>query len=122
MKLQARPNPNWGSPDLKILFKGLFVLFRGGGAGNGSEGREAPHRLSVDARPIQVQAEEREGPTQWRPPSPSAAPSGPAATTAPVPSGPVSALPVGAGPDLNSVPWDLAGPVRQYFTPDTAKP
>src|SRR5207245_1547256 len=51
------------------------------GAGNGEGGDPlsgAPHRLSVDARVVQVEAEEREGPTQWPPPSPTATRSRPA--------------------------------------------
>ena len=93
------------------------------GAGNGEGGDPlsgAPHRLSVDARVVQVEAEEREGPTQWRPPSPNAPPAAAPPAVAAAPGAPASAAPVGAGPDLNSVPWDLAGSVRQYFTPDTS--
>ena len=35
-----------------------------------------------------------------------------------LPSGPASASPIGAGPDVNNVPWELTARVREYFTPE----
>ncbi|MGH2354438.1 MAG: glycosyltransferase, partial [Chloroflexota bacterium] len=49
---------------------------------------------------------------------PNAAPAAPPPASAPLPAGPASAARVGAGPDINSVPWDLVAPVREYFTPE----
>ncbi|MBI3973607.1 MAG: hypothetical protein HY332_20220 [Chloroflexi bacterium] len=93
----------------------------GAGSGSGGDTQGRAQRLAVEARPVHVEAEVRDGPTQWRPPSPNAAPAAPP-PAAPVPSGPASAAPVGAGPDVNTVPWDLAGSVRQYFTPEQNRP
>jgi hypothetical protein len=93
----------------------------GAGTGAGADIKGPPTRLNVEARTITVQAEEREGPTQWRPPSPNAPPSAPPPAAA-LPGGPASAAPVGSGLDINSVPLDLADPVRQYFTPEQPKP
>jgi hypothetical protein len=96
---------------------------QGAGSGEGSDPLAgAPHRLSVDARVVQVEAEEREGPTQWRPPNPNAPPAAAPPPAAAAAGAPASAAPVGAGPDLNSVPWDLASSVQKYFTPDSSKP
>jgi hypothetical protein len=94
----------------------------GAGSGAGSGQQSAPQRLNVEARTVTVDAQVGDGPTQWRPPSPNAAPApaGASGSGAAVPSGPVSAAPVGAGADVNNVPWDLASSVRQYFTPDQA--
>ncbi|HEX2035070.1 MAG TPA: hypothetical protein VHS99_12875, partial [Chloroflexota bacterium] len=83
----------------------------GQGAGQGSGGpvQGEPHRLAVEARPVEVEADVRPGPSQWRPPSPNSPPAAPPAS-APVPAGPASAAPVGAGPDVNNVPWELTDP------------
>jgi hypothetical protein len=94
----------------------------GAGSGTGSDAQGRPQRLAVDARTVQVEAEVGEGPTQWRPPSPNAAPAAAPASAAPVPAGPASGAPIGAGLDINSVPRDLADPVRQYFTPEQPRP
>ena len=93
----------------------------GAGTGSGTNSQGAPQRLNVDARTVQVAAEAGEGPTQWRPPSPNAAPAAPPAAPA-LPAGPASALPVGAGLDINNVPWDMTGPVRDYFTLEPTRP
>ncbi len=89
----------------------------GWGTGSSAGIQGPPQRLNVEGHPVEVQAEVGEGPTLWRPPSPNAPP---VAALPPAPaasSGPASSAPVGAGPDVNSVPRDLAGSVRQYFTP-----
>lgn len=92
----------------------------GSGAGSAQEGPKS--RLGVDARLVQVDAEVREGPSQWRPPSASGGPSGAAAAASAVQAPPASGAPVGAGLDVNTVPFELADPVRQYFTPEQPKP
>jgi hypothetical protein len=94
----------------------------GAGSGSGSDAQGRSQRLAVDARTVQVEAEVGEGPTQWRPPSPNAAPAAAPASAAAVPSGPASAAPVGSGLDINSVPPDLADSVRQYFSPERPQP
>ena len=93
---------------------------QGAGSSQGGALNGAPHRLAVDSRLVTVQAEERDGPTQWRPPSPNAPPAA-APPAAPATGAAASSNPVGGGQDLNNVPWDLTGPVRQYFTPDPAQ-
>ncbi len=94
----------------------------GAGTGEGGSVQGAPSRLDVQARLVQVEAELREGPTVWRPPSPNSPPAVVPPPAAPLPGAPASAQPVGTGLDLNNVPWDMAGPVRQYFTPDQPRP
>jgi hypothetical protein len=94
----------------------------GAGSGAGANREGPPQRLNVDARTVTVNAEVGEGPNLWRLPSPNAVPGGPPPGPQVVPGGPISASPVGAGLDLNAVPYDLADPVRQYFTPEQPKP
>ena len=91
---------------------------QGAGAGEGANPLGAPHRLAVDARLVQVEAEERDGPSVWRPPSPNAPPAPAPPPAAAAPGAPPSANPVGASPDLNTIPWDLVTSVQKYFTPD----
>jgi len=89
----------------------------GAGTGSGADLQGPPQRLNVQGHPVEVQAEVGEGPTLWRPPSPNAPPVTALPPASATSSSPASSAPVGAGPDLNSVPRDLAGSVRQYFTP-----
>jgi hypothetical protein len=92
----------------------------GGGTSSGSEAPGAPTRLSVTGRTLTVDAEVRDGPSQWRPPNPNAPPAVIQPPTAPVPGAPASSVQVASGLDLNSVPADLADPVRAYFSPEQA--
>jgi hypothetical protein len=87
----------------------------GSGAGSAASGRAT--RLEAQAVPISVEAQQGEGPSTWRPPrsdTPAAPPPAPAA----VPGGPASSAPIGAAADVNAIPREHAGAVRQYFTPD----
>ena len=90
----------------------------GGGTSAGSETPGAPTRLNVAGRTVMVDAEVRDGPSQWRPPNPNAPPAVVQPPTAPVPGAPASSVQVASGLDMNAVPQDLADPVRQYFTPE----
>jgi hypothetical protein len=90
----------------------------GGGTSAGSETPGAPTRLNVAGRTVMVDAEVREGPSQWRPANPNAPPAVIQPPTAPVPGAPASSAQVASGLDLNAVPQDLADPVRAYFTPE----
>lgn len=94
---------------------------QGAGSGSGGPAQGEPVRVAVEARPVEVEAEVRPGPSQWRPPSPNSAPAAPPAASAAVPAGPASAAPIGAGPDVNSVPWEMSPSVREYFTPDQTR-
>ncbi|MGI8424732.1 MAG: hypothetical protein ACR2NO_11600 [Chloroflexota bacterium] len=89
----------------------------GGGTSAGSEKPGAPTRLSVDGRTLTVDAEVRDGPSQWRPLNPSAPPAVMPPPAVHVPGAPASASQVASGLDVNAVPIDLAGSVKQYFTP-----
>lgn len=93
----------------------------GAGFGAGQDRPGPPTRLAVEARTVTVEADIREGPSVWRPPNPYAPPAPAAPPSAAVPGLPASAAPVGAGPDSNAVPVDLADPVRQYFTPEQSR-
>lgn len=87
----------------------------GSGAGSAAPGRAT--RLEAQAVPISVEAQQGEGPSTWRPPrsdTPAAPPPAPAA----IPGGPASSAPIGASADVNAIPREHAGAVRQYFTPD----
>jgi len=94
----------------------------GGGTGAGAERQGAPSRLNLQSQTMTVEAEVRDGPSNFRPPNPNAAPAMPPPPLASSPGAPASANPVGAALDTNTVPLDLAGPVRNYFTPEQVKP
>ncbi|HEU5316372.1 MAG TPA: hypothetical protein VFX49_09700 [Chloroflexota bacterium] len=90
----------------------------GGGNGAGSEKAGAPTRLNVTPRLVTVEAEVREGPSNWRPPNPNAAPAVAPPPAAPLPGAAPSSLQVASGLDMNAVPSDMTDSVRQYFSQD----
>jgi hypothetical protein len=90
----------------------------GAGGADGTKQEGTAQRLNAEGRLVQVQAEVGEGPSQWRPPNPGAAPAAPPPAAAPLPGAAPSTVEVRTGVDLNSVPWELANSVRQYFTPE----
>ena len=92
----------------------------GGGTSAGSETPGAPTRLNVAGRTVMVEAEVRDGPSQWRPPNPNAPPAVVQPPTAAVPGAPASSVQVASGLDANAVPQGLEGSVRAYFTPEQA--
>ena len=94
----------------------------GGGTGAGAERQGAPSRLNLQSQTMTVEAEVRDGPSNFRPPNPNAPPAMPPPPLVTSPGAPASANPVGAALDTNTVPLDLADPVRSYFTPGQVKP
>jgi hypothetical protein len=88
------------------------------GSGAGSTGAGRATRLEAQAVPVSVEAQQGEGPSTWRPPrsdTPAAPPPRPPA----IAGAPASSAPIGAAADVNAIPREHAGAVRQYFTPDT---
>ena len=103
-----------GSPDAPGDAAGQGA---GVGSGSGSTAPGQATRLEANSVPVSVQAEQGDGPSAWRPPRADT----PAAVPPPAPaiaSGPASAAPIGAGADINAIPREHAGAIRQYFTPD----
>ena len=102
------------------LMSGAGGRGSGGGTSAGSETPGAPTRLNVAGRTVMVEAEVRDGPSQYRPPSPNAPPTVMQPATAPVPGAPASSVQVASGLDVNAVPQGLEDSVRSYFTPEQA--